>query len=76
MEKPNESRVKRALASIVSNSNEKSLNYAVNYARAGQRMAGHELKVQCLYVLNNMSRWRGDVAKEVRQILKDYSKVM
>ena len=73
-EKPSEFDVRRALATIVFHHNEKSLNYAVNYARAGQRMSGHELKVQCLYVLNNMSRWRGDVAKEVRQTLKDYTK--
>jgi len=74
MEKPSESRVKNSLRLIIANKEQKSLNYAVNYARAGLSMAGHELKVQCLYVLNNMSRWRGDVAKEVRQTLKDYSK--
>ena len=69
-----ELRVKNSLRLIVANKEQKSLNYCVNYARAGLSMTGHELKVQCLYVLNNMTRWRGDVAKEVRATLKEYTK--
>ena len=67
--------VQEAMAKIVENRNEKSLNYAVNYARYGMDLPdGEELRVQCLYVLNNISRWRGEVAKEVRETLKAYSK--
>ena len=64
-----------ALRAIVNNANEKSLNYAVNYAEYGLSLPeGDELRVQCLYVLNNISRWRGELAKEVRETLKRYTK--
>jgi hypothetical protein len=67
--------VQEAMGKIVENRKEKSLNWAVEYARYGMGLPdGHELKVQCLYVLNNISRWRGEVAKEVRETLKAYSK--
>ena len=59
---------------IVKNRHEKALNYAVGYARAGIGMTGHDAKFQALYILNNMSRWRGDLAKEVRDSLKAISK--
>lgn len=58
------------LQQIIKNKNEKALNYAVNYARVGQGMTGHEAKVQCLYILNNMTAWRGETAKAVRESLK------
>lgn len=65
--------VKRVLRIIVDNSDEKSLNWAINYAKYGLTITDKdELKTQCLYVLNNMTRWRGPVAKEVRMILKGY----
>ena len=65
-----------ACQKIVENSSEPALFYAVNYAAYGARLPnGHELKVQCLYVLNNITRWRGDVAKEVRATLKKYAGV-
>ena len=65
-----------ALQAIVDNKHEKSLNYAVNYAREGLNMdlVGDALYIQVLYVLNNMSRWRGDLAKEVRSTLKNHGK--
>ena len=73
---PSVENVKSALQKIVNNRDERALNYAVNYAIYGMTIQdAEELRVQCLYVLNNMSRWRGDVAKEVRQILKAYAKV-
>jgi len=37
-------------------------------------MRGHDAKVQALYILSNMSRWRGDIAKQVRESLKAVSK--
>ena len=39
----------------------------------GDMMEGEELRVQLLYVLTNMSHWRGEAAKEVRKTLKDGS---
>jgi hypothetical protein len=47
-----------------------SLNYAVHYCRAAKWMSGHELDVQILYILSNITHWRHPLAKEVRQILK------
>lgn len=61
-------------ATILRNRNEKALNYAVEYARAGLGMNGADARVQALYILNNMSRWRGDTAKQVRESLKSISK--
>lgn len=51
-----------------------SLNYAVNYCKASAFLTGHELGVQCLYILNNLSSWRHPQAKEVRRVLKQYAK--
>jgi hypothetical protein len=50
--------------------------YAKAYATAALQhsMTGHELKVQCLYILNNLQYWRGDKARVVKQVLKEYSK--
>ena len=47
-----------------------SLNYAVNYCKAALEMTGHELDVQCLYILNNITSWRHPQAKEVRATLR------
>lgn len=52
-----------------------SLNYAVNYAKAGMHMTDpHELSVQCLYVLNNIAKWRHPAARDVREILRNFAK--
>ena len=57
--------------SIIAHQDQPSLNYAVGYAKAGRHMTDpHEIRVQALYILNNMSYWRGDIAKEVRASLK------
>ena len=50
----------------------KALNYAVQYCRAALYMGGDDLRVQCLYILGNISRWRHEKAKEVRAVLKAY----
>ncbi len=65
-----------ALQAIVDNEHEPSLNYAVNYAREGlnRDLVGDTLRIQVLYILNNMSRWHGDLAKEVRATLKNHGK--
>jgi hypothetical protein len=51
-----------------------SLNYAVNYCLLSREMHGEALKVQCLYILNNITHWRHPLAKSVRQVLKDFTK--
>jgi hypothetical protein len=50
----------------------KSLNYAISYCREAKFMYGDELRVQCAYILNNITHWRHPLAKEVRTILKKY----
>ena len=49
-------------------------NTALNNPRTGEPMKGHELKVQLLYVLNNLQYWKGDRAKEIKAILKKAAK--
>jgi hypothetical protein len=63
-----------ACKEIVKNREVKALNYAVNYAKAGIGMVGEERRVQAIYILSNMSGWRGDVAKEVRAALNEVLK--
>lgn len=46
---------------------------ALDNPYGGGAMDGHELRVQVLYILNNISHWRGPEAKEVRAILKAYA---
>lgn len=49
-----------------------SLSYAVNYCHQAMNMSpGTEaLRVQCLYILNNIQHWRHPEAKAVRIALK------
>ena len=76
MKKPKstEQEVQRAIEVILSDkkSFKTSLNYAVNYCLAAQSMSGHELYVQTLYILNNISHWRHPEAKTVRDVLKNF----
>lgn len=52
-----------------------AVNYAVNYAQAGLRMIDEdEIRVQSLYILNNITHWRGDEAKAARAIFKGVAK--
>jgi hypothetical protein len=49
--------------------------YAKAYAKAGLAMQGAEAqRVQALYILNNITHWRGEQAREVRAALKEISK--
>ena len=61
-----------ACLAITDNRAAKSLNYAVGYAEAGlgMEMGTKEAEVQALYILNNITYWRGDLAKTVRAALK------
>ena len=63
--------VQEALETIVKNKDLKSLNYCVNYAIEALRDPN---KTQLLYVLTNMTHWRGPLAKEVRAALKEATK--
>lgn len=75
--KPTEEQVYEAIKKILDDEyagHKKSLNYAIGYCRQGLELTGEALRVQCLYILNNITHWRHVDAKRVRQILKDYSK--
>jgi hypothetical protein len=50
------------------------IHYAATYANAARHMTGEEWRVQCLYILNNLSGWRGDEAKAVKEFLKQESR--
>ena len=72
----NETQVHDAISVILSDraKYDTQLNWAVNYCKAALCMTGEELRVQCLYILGNISSWRHPEAKNVRKILKDFSK--
>lgn len=71
-----ETEVKAAIQKILEDKKayKTSLNYAVNYCIAALSQSGHELAIQCLYILNNISRWKNPEARKVRDILKAFSK--
>ena len=49
--------------------------YAKAYAEAGLGLSDpHECYVQSLYILNNLSSWRGELAKPVREGFKLFVK--
>jgi len=62
--------MRQCCEAILQSAHEKALAYAIGYARHGLACEGYEAKVQALYILNNMSRWRGPMAKAVRASLK------
>jgi len=52
--------------------NAKALNYCGPYAKLGLTFDSIALvKAQVPYVLDNMTHWRGDLAKKVRKYLKE-----
>ena len=64
----------RACQLIVDNSDKKAVNWAVNYAKYGLTVTNEqEAKVQALYILSNIQYWRGEVAKDVRMLLKSFT---
>ena len=66
---------KHACQNVVDNADQKSLNYCVNYAKHGLTVTDkHEAHVQAPYILNNMTHWRGVIATETRNILKNFVK--
>ena len=74
--KVTETEVKEAIRTILEDKKAyaTSLNYAVNYCQIALGQSGRDLAVQCLYILNNISRWRNPEAKKVREVLKAFSK--
>lgn len=52
------------------------MQYAQAYATAAlqNKMEGEELRVQLLYVLNNLTGWRGETARETKKTLKTLKK--
>jgi 1-aminocyclopropane-1-carboxylate deaminase/D-cysteine desulfhydrase-like pyridoxal-dependent ACC family enzyme len=52
------------------------IQYGAAYANAAIQhdMVGEEWRVQCLYILNNLSGWQGAQAREVKAWLKEESK--
>jgi hypothetical protein len=75
--------LRECFEAIIANKDAKALNYCVNYAQRGIEMIDrgdelwttpNNLRVQILYVLNNMTHWRGDLAKQVRASLKHHEK--
>ena len=65
---------KDAMRMIVDDQECPSLNYAVNYAKAGLRMfeSSEEFRVQCLYLIGNISRWRaGSTSKFSKEEIKE-----
>jgi len=69
--------VKKAIKVILADeeSYKTSLNYAVGYCQLALSLYGDALAVQCLYILNNISHWRGPGSKEARAALKLYVKL-
>lgn len=51
------------------------IQYAASYASAGIHMRDRDaIRVQALYILNNLSGWRGDEARMVKDTLRQFTK--
>jgi hypothetical protein len=63
---------KDALQEIVNHREEMALNWAVEYARFGLGLeeGSQEFRTQLLYVIGNITGWRGELAKQVRGVIK------
>ena len=46
----------------------------IAHEKTNKQMIGEELRVQLLYVLSNLSSWRGEKAREIKSLLKEASK--
>jgi hypothetical protein len=74
--RPSESEVHDAIDVILADRTryDTSLNYAVNYCVASMHMSGEALRVQCLYIVNNIEAWRHPLARRVRRCLREFCK--
>ena len=68
-----EAEVKKILKKILKLPDKGFIPYAKSYARAGLGMTGYELKIQVLYILNNLVFWRGEEARTAKAYLKGYA---
>ena len=59
---------------IIISSEKNSGFIGIAHEKTGKMMVGKEMKVQLLYVLSNLSHWRGERAKEVKAVLKEASR--
>jgi hypothetical protein len=71
----------KALDIILAQPSKGYIAYAQTYASAakqnpytGEEMTGNELRTQLLYVSSNLGDWHGEEAKEVKEVLKRFSK--
>jgi hypothetical protein len=53
-----------------------NLPYAASYAQViwSERIPRSAIPTQCLYILSNITHWRGDEAKKARAVFKEWSK--
>jgi hypothetical protein len=72
----NESHVHEVIQTILSDWEKysTSLKYAVRYCEVALEMKEHVLKIQCLYILNNITNWRHPNAPYIRRVLKAFAK--
>ena len=70
-----EAEVHKAIELILSDMKARntSLNWAIGYCQEAKSMYGEALRVQCLYILNNITHWRHPEAREVRKILRAFT---
>jgi len=66
---------RHACQNIIDHQDAKAVNWAVNRAKQGlvytdNSTSDEELKTRALYILTNITHWRGPIAKETRSILK------
>lgn len=69
-----EAQVNSALEVVLKLSGHGDLCYAQSYAKAGlqMHMTGYALYVQILYVLSNLSGWRGEEARATKTVLRSF----
>jgi hypothetical protein len=61
----------KVVAAVVASKPGSLMRYAAAYAQAGREMDDPEyIRVQCLYILNNLGHWRGEEAREVKATFK------
>lgn len=65
---------RNACQTVIAESNDE---YAKSYAQAGLDMDDdNEVRVQCLYILNNLQHWRGNKARETKDHFHQIGKVL
>ena len=45
-----------------------------NYCKIALRSSGENKKTQCFYILNNLDNWKHPDVKNIKNILKEYTK--